>query len=87
MLLRYPDRFMIGSDPVWPVDQLDRWDEADSGWQELDRFWDFHRRWLAQLPDEVAARIACRNAATLFRPAEPRLCMPAPDPSPEERQH
>lgn len=80
LLLQYPDRFMVGSDPVWPVDQLDRWDEADSGWQELDRFWDFHRRWLAQLPDEVAARIACRNAAALFRPAEPRVCMPAPAP-------
>ncbi len=80
LLLRYPDRFMVGSDPVWPVDQLDRWDEADSGWQELDRFWDFHRRWLAQLPDEVAARIGCRNAAALFRPNEPRVCMPAPAP-------
>ena len=80
LLLRYPDRFMVGSDPVWPVDQLDRWDEADSGWQELDRFWDFHRRWLAQLPDEVATRIACRNAAALFRPTEPLVCMPAPAP-------
>ena len=26
---------MLGSDPVWPVDQLDRWDEADSGWQNF----------------------------------------------------
>ena len=27
----YPDRFMLGSDPVWPVDNLDSWDQADSG--------------------------------------------------------
>lgn len=66
LLLKYPDRFMVGSDPVWPVDQLDRWDEADSGWQELGRFWRFHRGWLAQLPDDVAHKIGCENALALF---------------------
>jgi hypothetical protein len=77
LLLRYPDRFMVGSDPVWPVDQLDRWDAADTGWQELGRFWDYHRGWLAQLPDEVARRIACTNAVALFRPDNLALCTPA----------
>ena len=66
LLLKYPDRFMVGSDPVWPVDQLDRWDEADSGWQELGRFWAFHRGWLAQLPQDVARQIGCENAVALF---------------------
>ncbi|MEN8207570.1 MAG: amidohydrolase family protein [Pseudomonadota bacterium] len=66
LLLQYPDRFMAGSDPVWPVDQLDRWDEADTGWQELGRFWRYHRSWLAQLPDAVARRIRCENAVALF---------------------
>jgi hypothetical protein len=66
LLEKYPQRFMTGSDPVWPVDQLDRWDEDDSGWQELGRFWNFHRRWLAQLPDDVARRIGCGNAVDLF---------------------
>jgi len=66
LLLKYPDRFMVGSDPVWPVDQLDRWDEADSGWQELGRFWAFHRGWLAQLPQDVARQIGCENALALF---------------------
>ena len=66
LLLKYPHRFMVGSDPVWPVDQLDRWDEADSGWQELGRFWAFHRGWLAQLPQDVARRIGCENALGLF---------------------
>jgi predicted TIM-barrel fold metal-dependent hydrolase len=66
LLLKYPERFMVGSDPVWPVDQLDRWDEADSGWQELGRFWTYHRGWLAQLPDEVARKISCGNAVALF---------------------
>ncbi|MGB5259241.1 MAG: hypothetical protein WBO34_01825 [Gammaproteobacteria bacterium] len=83
LLLHYPDRFMVGSDPVWPVDQLDRWDEPDTGWQELGRFWDYHRGWLAQLPDEVALRIACRNAVLLFRPDALAICTPAAeDPAP-----
>jgi hypothetical protein len=66
LLLRYPDRFMVGSDPVWPVEQLDRWDVADTGWRELKRFWDFHRAWLRQLPDPVARKIGCENAVALF---------------------
>jgi Amidohydrolase len=66
LLLRYPERFMVGSDPVWPVEQLDRWDVADTGWRELGRFWDFHRAWLRQLPDAVARKIGCDNAVALF---------------------
>ena len=66
LFLKYPQRFMVGSDPVWPVDQLDRWDEADTGWQELGRFWRYHRSWLAQLPDDVARKIRCENAVALF---------------------
>jgi predicted TIM-barrel fold metal-dependent hydrolase len=66
LLLRYPDRFMVGSDPVWPVEQLDRWDVADTGWRELGRFWDFHRAWLRQLPDAAASKIGCENAVALF---------------------
>lgn len=81
LLLRYPGRFMVGSDPVWPVDQLDRWDEADTGWQELGRFWDYHRGWLAQLPEAVALRIACLNAADLFRPDATVRCTPTADPA------
>ena len=74
LLLKYPTRFMAGSDPVWPVDQLDRWDEADSGWQELGRFWTFHRSWLAQLPPAVARQIGCQNAVTLFGQSQQLKC-------------
>jgi predicted TIM-barrel fold metal-dependent hydrolase len=67
LLLRYPERFMLGSDPVWPVDQMDRWDEPDTGWQELGRFWGFHREWLQQLPEAAARKIGCENAVAFFR--------------------
>jgi predicted TIM-barrel fold metal-dependent hydrolase len=67
LLLRYPGRFMVGSDPVWPVEQLDQWDVADTGWQELGRFWAFHRDWLQQLPAADARKIGCENAVAFFR--------------------
>jgi predicted TIM-barrel fold metal-dependent hydrolase len=76
LLLRYPERFMLGSDPVWPVDQMDRWDEPDTGWQELGRFWGFHRGWLQQLPAAVARKISCENAVVFFRRKEQVQCTP-----------
>ena len=67
LVIAYADRFMIGSDPVWPVEQLDPWDEPDTGWQELSRFLDFHREWLTQLPAEVAQKVRYKNAINYFR--------------------
>jgi hypothetical protein len=63
----HADRFMIGSDPVWPVDRLNPWDEPDTGWQELPRFLDFHRTWLSALPDAQADAIRWENARRFFR--------------------
>ena len=76
LLLRYPGRFMLGSDPVWPVEQIDRWDKPDTGWQELGRFWEFHRGWLQQLPPAVARKISCENAVAFFRREKPVQCAP-----------
>lgn len=64
----HADRMMIGSDPVWPVEQLDGWDRADSGWREYGRFIDFHRGWLDQLDAADATRIGRDNAMRLYRP-------------------
>ena len=70
LMIKYADRFMVGSDTVWPVENLDSWNEADTGWQELGRFWRFHRSWLAQLPDDVALKIQRDNAMQLFKVLE-----------------
>ncbi|GAA0401929.1 hypothetical protein GCM10009133_08390 [Cocleimonas flava] len=67
LMIKYADRFLVGSDTVWPVDQLDGWSEPDTGWEQLGRFWGFHRSWLAQLPDDVAIKIKRENALKLFR--------------------
>jgi predicted TIM-barrel fold metal-dependent hydrolase len=72
LVLAYPRRFVIGSDAVWPVEHLDAWDRADTGWEHLGEFLDFHRRWASHLPAEVAARVLRDNARELFLPDEPR---------------
>lgn len=66
LVLAYPDRFVVGSDTVWPVDKGSSWDEADTGWEELPRYVAFHRGWLSHLPAEVAEKIRWGNAQRLF---------------------
>jgi len=67
LLERFPDRFMVGSDPVWPVENLDSWDQSDTGWQEYGRFVAFHRHWLGLLPSALADKIRLENAQQFFR--------------------
>ncbi|MCU7827649.1 MAG: amidohydrolase [Candidatus Thiodiazotropha sp. (ex Myrtea sp. 'scaly one' KF741663)] len=67
LVLGYADRFMIGSDTVWPVERLNPWDEPDTGWQELPRFLSFHRGWLDELPTDMAKKIRFENARMLFK--------------------
>ncbi|MCW5850023.1 MAG: amidohydrolase family protein [Anaerolineae bacterium] len=55
LFLEYPDRFTIGSDTWVP-----------SRWETYEQIIDFDRQWLAQLPLDVAEKIAYRNAARLF---------------------
>ncbi|GAA4346611.1 hypothetical protein GCM10023165_31270 [Variovorax defluvii] len=55
LILRYPDRFVVGSD-TW----------VNQRWSAYDQIMGGYRRWLAELPPEVAQRIAWGNAAALF---------------------
>ncbi|MDO9438391.1 amidohydrolase [Hydrogenophaga sp.] len=55
LLLKYPDRFMIGSD-TW----------VNQRWLYYDDLMKGYRTWLGGLPADVAQRIAWRNGATLF---------------------
>jgi predicted TIM-barrel fold metal-dependent hydrolase len=66
LFLDYSERFMIGSDPVWPVDKGFGWDEPDSGWNQLQRYLSFHRRWLDNLPSDIAKKILWTNAERWF---------------------
>ncbi|WP_442285619.1 amidohydrolase family protein [Variovorax sp. M-6] len=55
LILRYPDRFMVGSD-TWVNQRWSAYDEIMRG----------YRAWLGDLPPEVAQRIAWGNAAAMF---------------------
>jgi len=66
LVVAHADRILVGSDPVWPVEQLDAWDADDTGWHELSRFIGFHRRWMSDLPAEMSEKIRWGNAQRLF---------------------
>ena len=55
LLLRYPDRFLIGSD-TW----------INPRWQQYDELMQGYHRWLGDLPPDVARQIAWDNGAALF---------------------
>jgi len=55
LLLKYPDRFLIGSD-TW----------VNQRWQYYDQLMQGYRAWLGDLPADVARRIAWDNGARLF---------------------
>lgn len=56
LFLRHPDRITIGSD-TW----------VNSQWERYESIISFDRSWLAQLPEDVARKIAYGNAERLFR--------------------
>jgi hypothetical protein len=55
LLLKYPGRFMIGSD-TW----------INQRWQYYDELMKGYRLWLGDLPADVARRVAWDNGASLF---------------------
>lgn len=55
LLLKYPDRFLIGSD-TW----------VNQRWLYYDELMRGYRRWLGDLPADVARRVAWSNGAALF---------------------
>ena len=57
LFLRYPDRFLVGTDTWVPS----RWEDVVSGHERT-------QTWLRQLPPEVASAIAYRNAERMFNP-------------------
>jgi hypothetical protein len=60
LLLKYPTRFLIGSD-TW----------INQRWEQYDGLMSGYRRWLGDLPPGVARRIAWDNGAGLFLDGKP----------------
>jgi hypothetical protein len=55
LLLKYPDRFVLGSD-TW----------VNQRWEQYSDLMHDYRVWLGDLPPELASKVAWRNAALLF---------------------
>ncbi len=65
-LIRYQERIVTGTDPVWNAHQVYKWDEADQGWRYYDRMFEYQHRWLTKLPPAVAEKIRAGNALRFF---------------------
>jgi hypothetical protein len=59
LFVTYPDRFMVGVDTYSP-----------SRWQSFDAVVARIQNWLSQLPEDVAAKLAYRNARDLYKKSE-----------------
>lgn len=66
LVVKYQDRMLVGSDPFFLGEQ-DAWEAANTGWTYLGEYLEFHRRWLAQLPEPVAEKLRWGNALRFFR--------------------
>ncbi len=67
LVLRYPDRFITGTDPVWKVTRWSTWDTGDEGWTHYQKLYDYHWTWLNDLPEDVRHKIAWENTQTLLK--------------------
>ena len=67
LVLKYPDRFITGTDPVWKVTRSSTWDSDDDGWTHYQQLYDYHWTWLNDLPVDVRKKISWQNTQTLLK--------------------
>lgn len=67
LVLKYPDRFITGTDPVWKVTRTSTWDTDDEGWTYYKKLYDYHWTWLNDLPEDVRQKISWHNTRTLLK--------------------
>jgi len=66
LVVDHPERFMVGTDPVWKVTRTQSWDQSDDGWDYFERLMAYHRRWIDELPGPVGQRVRLDNALRFF---------------------
>jgi len=67
LVLDYPERFITGTDPVWKVTRWSTWDTGDEGWTHYQKLYDYHWRWMNDLPEDIRRKIAWGNTQTLLK--------------------
>lgn len=66
LVLKYSDRFITGTDPVWKVTRWSTWDTDDEGWTHYQKLYDYHWAWLNDLPEDVRRKIAWENTQVIL---------------------
>lgn len=66
LILKWPHRFLIGTDPVWKVTRTQSWDQPDDGWDHFEQLLAFHQNWLKQLPRDIQILLGSKNMQKLL---------------------
>jgi len=66
LIIKYQDRIVTGTDPVWNAQDMYRWYEADEGWAHYSDFQNFHRKWMKLFPADVEKKLRLTNAQRFF---------------------
>jgi len=67
LVLRFPDKFITGTDPVWKVTRGQTWDLPDEGWKKYGQLLDYHWTWMNDLPEDVRQKISWENTRYLLK--------------------
>ncbi len=67
LVLRFPDQFITGTDPVWKVTRGQTWDLPDEGWKKYGQLLDYHWAWMNDLPEDVRRKISWENTKALLK--------------------
>ena len=66
LIIKYQDRVVTGTDPVWNAQEMYRWYEADEGWAHYTKFQNFHRQWMKNFPADIEKKLRLTNAKRFF---------------------
>jgi len=66
LIIKYQDRIVTGTDPVWNAQDIYRWYEADEGWAHYSQFHHFQRNWMKQFPESIELKLRLTNAQRFF---------------------
>jgi len=66
LIIKYQDRIVTGTDPVWNAQDIYRWYEADEGWAHYAKFQHFHRNWIKRFPADIEEKLRLTNAQRFF---------------------
>jgi len=62
VIIKFSNRILTGTDPVWRVTRTQSWDQVDDGWDHYEKLHQFHQSWINTLPSKIQEQIRWTNA-------------------------